>query len=143
MEHNAKRIVSILTSILITTASLIGIPLKSYINRIHYDPKCVEAGPLYWTPRMAKVYARGYMNMMYPQWNRSEWKALDKLWTTESHWNHKARNPQSTAYGIAQVLNTKHGTPAPLQIERGLAYIQHRYGKPSVAWTFHRKHNYY
>ncbi len=46
-------------------------------------------------------------------------------------------------YGIAQVLNTKPGTPAPLQIERGLAYIQHRYKKPSAAWAHWRAKGWY
>jgi hypothetical protein len=81
--------------------------------------------------------------MHYPEWNRNEWKALKKLWTAESNWRHEAKNPKSTAYGIAQVLNTPEGTPAPQQVARGLAYIKHRYEKPSAAWSFHRKHYYY
>ena len=92
---------------------------------------------------MSKTYARGFMAMEYPSWGRAEWKALSKLWGKESAWNHLADNPKSTAYGIAQVLNTKHGTPAPLQIEKGLEYIAHRYDRPSVAWSHWRKHGWY
>jgi len=41
------------------------------------------------------------------------------------------------------LLGLAVGTPAPEQIARGLAYIQHRYGKPSVAWAHWRKHGWY
>jgi hypothetical protein len=92
---------------------------------------------------MSKTYARGYMAIEYPSWGRAEWRALLKLWGKESAWNHNADNPNSTAYGIAQVLKTKPGTPAPLQIEKGLAYISHRYDKPSIAWSHWRKHGWY
>jgi hypothetical protein len=33
-----------------------------------------------------------------------QWQCLKTLWTLESHWNHKARNPSSGAYGIPQAL---------------------------------------
>ncbi|GFJ91334.1 hypothetical protein Prum_049760 [Phytohabitans rumicis] len=33
-----------------------------------------------------------------------QFPCLDKLWTKESGWNHKARNSSSGAYGIAQAL---------------------------------------
>jgi hypothetical protein len=96
-----------------------------------------------WTPRMAKAYAKAVVNWEYPHWNKSEWRALVKLWGKESGWNHKADNPKSTAYGIAQMLKTKPGTPAPLQIERGLVYIEHRYEKPSLAWAHWRAKGWY
>ena len=92
---------------------------------------------------MSKIYARGFMTEEYPSWGRAEWRSLLKLWGKESGWKHTADNPESSAYGIAQVLNTKHGTPAPLQIEKGLEYIAHRYGKPSVAWSHWRKRGWY
>ena len=96
-----------------------------------------------WTPRMAKAYAQGLMKWEYPHWNKSEWRALAKLWGKESAWKHDAANPKSTAYGIAQMLKTKPGTPAPRQIERGLVYIQHRYNKPSMAWAHWRAKGWY
>ena len=143
MKQQVKRVLSIGSTLVLSLATLIGIPLKSYINMVEHNPKCVGIGPIKWTPHMAKVYARGYIAVHYPEWNRSEWKALEKLWTAESNWRHEADNPHSTAYGIAQVLNTPEGTPAPQQVARGLAYIKHRYEKPSAAWSFHRKHYYY
>lgn len=140
-----NRYKAIASTILLMAASLIGIPVKGYVEQVHkeVDPTCIEVAPKYWTPYMSKVYARGYMATEYPTWGRAEWRALLKLWGKESAWNHQADNPKSSAYGIAQVLNTKQGTPAPLQIEKGLAYIEHRYGKPSVAWAHWRKHNWY
>jgi hypothetical protein len=108
---------------------------------IQIDDNCKDTSQ--WTPRVAKAYTKALLKLEYPNWNRSEWSALAKLWGKESAWKHTADNPESTAYGIAQVLNTKPGTPAPLQIERGLVYIQHRYERPSVAWAHWRANGWY
>jgi hypothetical protein len=83
------------------------------------------------------------MRTNYPHWNSSEYKALAKLWGKESAWNPQADNPESTAFGIPQILNMHPDTPAPRQVERGLAYIEHRYGKPSVAWAHWRSNGWY
>ena len=96
-----------------------------------------------WTPAMAKSYAKALMKWEYPHWNKSEWRALAKLWGKESGWRQHADNPKSTAYGIAQMLKTKPGTPAPKQIARGLVYIEHRYDKPSKAWAHWRAKGWY
>lgn len=70
------------------------------------------------------------------------WADLDKLWTKESGWSNVAQNPFSTAYGIAQFLDSTwatvggHKTSNPgLQILYGLRYIQRRYGDPEAAWA--------
>ncbi|MEU4712753.1 lytic transglycosylase domain-containing protein [Micromonospora purpureochromogenes] len=68
---------------------------------------------------------------------------LDKLWTKESGWNHKASNPSSGAYGIPQALpGSKMGTVADdwrtnpaTQIKWGLGYIEGRYDNPCGAWA--------
>ncbi|MEV4479324.1 lytic transglycosylase domain-containing protein [Micromonospora coxensis] len=68
---------------------------------------------------------------------------LDKLWTKESGWNHKAQNPSSGAYGIPQALpGSKMGTVADdwrtnpaTQIKWGLGYIEGRYNTPCGAWA--------
>ena len=84
------------------------------------------------------------MSAQYEHWDtKSEFRALAKLWGKESAWDHTAANPKSSAYGIPQLLKLKPETPAPVQIARGLAYIEHRYGKPSVAWAHWRKHKWY
>jgi hypothetical protein len=83
------------------------------------------------------------MQIYYPEWDIREHTALMKLWGKESAWNHQAKNPDSTAFGIPQLLNLNTKTPAPRQIERGLEYIKHRYGKPSVAWAHWENKNWY
>ena len=137
------RTISVLSSIYLALFGFLGIHFKSYAQQVHYDPKCIEFGPKIWTKQMLKNYAISYMKWQFPDWNRSEHKALIKLWNAESHWNPEADNPDSSAYGVAQVLNTEPGTPAPRQVERGLEYIVHRYEKPSVAWSHHRKNGWY
>ena len=120
-----------------------GIPIKVYHKTI--DKQCVDKTklPQAWSQAKAKAYALSYIQTWYPTWGRGEWHALVKLWTKESNWRHDADNPMSSAYGIAQVLHTKPGTPAPQQVARGLEYISNRYDKPSIAWSHWRKHGWY
>ena len=58
--------------------------------------------------------------------SRSEWRCLEKLWHQESRWNHRSKNPKSTAMGIAQLLNETSLDPH-VQVNHGLKYIQSRY----------------
>jgi hypothetical protein len=143
MNHQVKKYISVFVATFLSFGALIGIPFKAYVKQIHDKPKCLESGPRIWTKSMSKAYAVGYIRLNYPKWGRAEERALMKLWGKESAWNHKKGNEESSAYGIAQVLHTKPGTPAPLQIERGLDYIVHRYDKPSVAWAHWRKKGWY
>ena len=96
-----------------------------------------------WTKSLSKSYAKAVISAQYETWGRAEYKALLKLWGKESAWDHTADNPKSTAFGIPQILGMHPATPAPEQIARGLEYIQHRYGKPSVAWAHWRKNGWY
>jgi len=80
----------------------------------------------------------------------AQWKCLNKLWTNESHFNPKAVNKNSRAYGIAQFLPTTWGnynltktSAALLQVKYGLHYIQVRYGTPCGAWSFWKAHYWY
>jgi hypothetical protein len=147
MKNQVKRYQAIVMVSILSFASLIGIPIKGYLKQIQEEAEQtiinVTVAPIYWTPHMSKVYARGLMASQYPSWGRAEWRALAKLWGKESAWKHDAANPESSAYGIAQVLKTRRGTPAPRQIEKGLEYIAHRHGKPSVAWSHWRKNGWY
>ena len=138
-----KRLLAGYLSWLLAFLSAPFFPSHSYAIAvaIQVEDNCKDTS--HWTPRVAKAYTKALLKIEYPHWNRSEWSALAKLWGKESAWKHTADNPESTAYGIAQVLNTKPGTPAPLQIERGLVYIQHRYEKPSVAWAHWRANGWY
>jgi hypothetical protein len=76
-------------------------------------------------------------------WTGAEWTALEDLWTRESGWNPHAKNPTSTAYGIAQFLDDTWAgygisktSDARLQVKAGLRYIAARYGTPSNALAF-------
>ncbi|MFI7546285.1 lytic transglycosylase domain-containing protein [Actinoplanes sp. NPDC049599] len=73
----------------------------------------------------------------------SQFGCLNKLWTKESGWNHRARNPSSGAYGIPQsypgskmssVAADWQTNPAT-QIKWGLGYIKGRYQTPCGAWS--------
>ncbi|MFG2047129.1 lytic transglycosylase domain-containing protein [Micromonospora sp. NPDC048935] len=81
----------------------------------------------------------------------AEFPCLEKLWTKESGWNHKAANNSSGAYGIPQALpGSKMGTVASdwrnnpaTQIKWGLGYIKGKYDTPCGAWTFFQNNNHY
>ena len=68
---------------------------------------------------------------------------LDKLWTKESGWNHKALNEGSGAYGIPQAkpgdkmksVAADWKTNPATQIKWGLGYIKGRYDDPCGAWA--------
>jgi hypothetical protein len=80
----------------------------------------------------------------YAKWQLStkEYRCLNKLWSKESKWNHKANNPHSTAYGIPQLLKMTEKDPLK-QVDLGLKYIRHRHSTPCKAWSFHLKRNWY
>jgi len=78
------------------------------------------------------------------------------LWNSESHFNPKALNMSSHAFGIAQFLPSTWGNykvtqtaSAKLQIKYGLRYITKRYGSTDDphgacnAWKFHQKTGWY
>jgi hypothetical protein len=140
-----KKIASVVLTWYMAVVSLLTTPSEPYTIGVAELVKCDNeyATTKLWTKKLSKSYAKLQMAYHYPEWNNSEYKALLKLWGKESGWNHLADNPHSSAYGIAQMLNLNPKTPAPAQIEQGLAYIQHRYEKPSVAWAHWRKHNWY
>ena len=83
-------------------------------------------------------------------WTGMQWSALDQLVMSESGWDHRAQNPNSTAFGIGQFLDStwrtvgmqKTSDPA-LQIVAMLRYIAQRYGDPIRAWSFKQRNNWY
>ena len=91
----------------------------------------------------AKIVAKAKVKNMFGKNADRQWSALAKLWGKESAWNYKAANPTSSAYGIAQVLNTPRNSTIEYQVNKGLKYIVHRYGTPERAWAFWQRNGWY
>jgi hypothetical protein len=96
-----------------------------------------------WAVQDSKAYAQDVVLA----WAGNQYECLDKLWTQESNWRSEAYNKikvmGKNAGGIPQILGLDPRTPAPLQIDRGFAYIMHRYGTPCMAWKFHERKGWY
>lgn len=96
-----------------------------------------------WTKEDSKAYARDAVLV----WADKQYKCLASLWGRESAWEHEAYNPQKVmgknAGGIPQILGMSPTTPPTMQIDRGMAYIKHRYDTPCKAWAFHKKNGWY
>src|SRR4051794_1058424 len=94
-------------------------------------------------PSEFRAYARD-------QVGATQFGCLDKLWTRESHWRATAQNPSSTAYGIAQLLDStwaytgiKKTSDGFHQVDAGLVYIDKVYGSPCSAWAHETSHRWY
>jgi hypothetical protein len=87
--------------------------------------------------RIAKLFASAGWG-----WRGREWTCLKYLWTRESRFDHKADNPKSSAFGIAQRLREKDRR-SEVQVLHGLRYIESRYGTPCRAKLFWDRHKYY
>ena len=74
-----------------------------------------------------------------------EFVCIEKLWSKESNWRPKAKNKNSSAYGIPQLLKMKETNPYK-QIDLGLKYINnHRIykGDACKALRHHNKKGWY
>ncbi|MFC4148351.1 lytic transglycosylase domain-containing protein [Micromonospora mangrovi] len=110
------------------------------------------AGPI---PASCSEYsgnrAIGCALMLQEGFGIDQFPCLDKLWTRESGWNHKAYNAGSGAYGIPQALpGSKMGSVADdwktnpaTQIKWGLGYIEGRYDDPCGAWAHSESSGWY
>jgi hypothetical protein len=81
----------------------------------------------------------------------AQFGCLDLLWERESNWRPAAQNPTSTAYGIAQLLDTTWAVTGITktsngfrQIDAGLAYLAAAYpGGPCSAWAHETAFSWY
>lgn len=80
-----------------------------------------------------------------------QFRCLDRLWTRESHWNHRAAQPTTGAYGIPQAYpgarmaaagNDWRSNPRT-QIKWGLRYVHGRHGNACAAWKHLRTQGWY
>ena len=126
-------------SILIIIGLLVSF-IDRYGRKPDYEKKVIER---VWTKQDSKAYAR---DVMY-NWADKQYECLNKLWTKESNWRVEAYNKVKimgkNAGGIPQLLGMSPDTPAPIQIDRGLAYIKYRYTTPCRAWAFHEARGWY
>ncbi|MCZ2805293.1 transglycosylase SLT domain-containing protein [Modestobacter sp. VKM Ac-2983] len=82
--------------------------------------------------------------------DQTEFSCLESLWGKESGWNPNAQNPNSTAYGIPQFLDSTWKSTGIAktadgyrQIDAGLIYITNRYGSPCAAWSHSKATGWY
>jgi hypothetical protein len=100
--------------------------------------------------------ALAFLTVYTQGWSIAEWKCLRNVWMKESHFNPKAENKSSGAYGIAQFMPSTWGNykvektaVAELQIKYGLRYIFKRYGDENDpngacnAWSFWQQKGWY
>ena len=104
---------------------------------IHEIPQFVSADPI-------QEYA---YQQIASTWGAESWDDFYKLIHAESEWKPYAQNPNSTAYGLGQFLDStwtdlelqKTSDPKG-QIDATILYIQKRYHSPARAWE-HWIHN--
>ena len=102
------------------------------------------------TPSGARKIAQGIAKEKYG-WGSYQFSCLNSLWTKESHWNYKARNPRTGAHGIPQalpavkmeIISTDWRTNPVTQIRWGLHYINARYETPCRALAKFKRSRYY
>ena len=99
------------------------------------------------TKEQLKAYTRAHY-----AGDEIQFECLDALFTMESHWNFKAKHPNSKAYGIPQALPARkmavsghdYMTNPYTQIRWGLRYLKSRYNNSGCrALRFHLNHNYW
>jgi hypothetical protein len=81
-------------------------------------------------------YQRYAIDQLTKQDKLEQWSCLYELWQRESNWRPSAKNKQSSAMGIPQLLNStwkniglKPTWDGNRQVDAGLKYLEHRYGK--------------
>jgi hypothetical protein len=82
---------------------------------------------------------------------QKQFNCLEPLWEKESHWNYKAHNHSSGAYGIPQsVPGSKMASAGadwktnPItQVKWGIGYVNGRYGSACGAWSFWKRNGWY
>lgn len=92
--------------------------------------------------KILKQYTK-YIAMRDYNYTESQFHKLVAIWTQESQWNWKAKNPHSRAYGIPQIQWTEPILNPFVQIVKGLAYVQDRYGNADRAYAFKLKNGWY
>jgi membrane-bound lytic murein transglycosylase MltF len=84
------------------------------------------------------------------KWDSDQWKYFDQIIIKESGWKSNAQNPTSSAYGLAQFLDStwslvgcKKTDDPDEQIVCATKYVSKVYGSPQRAYQHHVDHNWY
>jgi hypothetical protein len=94
-------------------------------------PPAIMSEQIKESPVLSRAYVRGQAEVK--GWTGNQWSCLDELVWRESRWKINADNPNSSAFGLFQMEQTK----------RGLRYIEHRYDEPCSALRHHDRRNWY
>jgi hypothetical protein len=116
------------------------IPLPMPIEPVEVIERVVDIAPA----RSASVN-RSYVRLKAKDkgWVDGEWDCLEVIIERESEWIADAKNPNSSAYGLFQMLKTPKDLPVSKQTNRGLRYIKHRYETPCNALRHHNRRGFY
>lgn len=93
----------------------------------------------------------GYRAYAKSRIGAAQFSCLDPLWTRESGWRSTAHNPSSSAYGIAQLLDSTWSFTGVTktsdgfrQVDAGLAYLREAYpAGPCSAWAHEKSQGWY
>jgi hypothetical protein len=125
----------------IVTTIIIGLvitfkPIAQINNVVHPNKGLVVA-------YYQNDYQRFAIDELIKRDNLEQYPCLHELWMRESNWRPKAKNKESTAMGIPQLLdstwkNIKHKPTwdGNKQVLAGLAYLDHRYGKKGICRAY-------
>lgn len=134
----------ILIFLLLTLSLLVFYPQRVVSEEIHI---VVEPVILVRPLLDIKVYAK---EEVVNRWSEAEWKAFESLIYKESSWKHTAQNPNSSAYGLGQFLNSTWSSVGCVktidkykQIDCVIEYVSQRYKTPTRALNWHIKNNWY
>jgi hypothetical protein len=104
-------------------------------------PPAIMSEQIKESPVLSRAYVRGQAEVK--GWTGNQWSCLDELVWRESRWKINADNPNSSAFGLFQMLKTPEDTEIEEQTKRGLKYIEHRYDEPCSALRHHDRRNWY
>jgi hypothetical protein len=104
-------------------------------------PPAIMSEQIKESPVLSRAYVRGQAEVK--GWTGNQWSCLDELVWRESRWKINADNPNSSAFGLFQMLRTPEDTEIEEQTKRGLRYIEHRYDEPCSALRHHDRRNWY
>lgn len=95
-----------------------------------------------YSPAVARSFVR--IKVKGFGWSEDEWVCLDELIHKESSWDMTANNPNSSAYGLFQVLKTPEDSTLKQQVKRGIKYLDARHsGSACKALEHHDRKGWY